>query len=152
MNIRSLIKLLQQTNFCSILFFILAVLTKALKVVNEFIDHVPEPLVGELHVDDVVEDDLEENHISRYRVEDGKRRGRCRCSGGNVDGRARGRGAPRLTSPISVRSSGHTLTLEVPAADLHNPDSSLICVFVLGFLEGRWNPYCSAREDRDLGR
>lgn len=37
-----------------------AVLAEALELVDELVDHVPEPLVGQLHVDDAVEDDAEE--------------------------------------------------------------------------------------------
>jgi hypothetical protein len=37
-----------------------AVLAEALELVHELVDHVPEPLVGQLHVDDAVEDDAEE--------------------------------------------------------------------------------------------
>lgn len=37
-----------------------AVLAIGLELVDELVDHVPEPLVGELHVDDAVEDDAEE--------------------------------------------------------------------------------------------
>jgi uncharacterized protein (DUF2249 family) len=33
-----------------------AVLAEALELVYELVDHVPEPLVGQLHVDDAVED------------------------------------------------------------------------------------------------
>lgn len=37
-----------------------AVLTEGLKLVDELVDHIPQPLIGQLHVDDAVEDDLEE--------------------------------------------------------------------------------------------
>jgi hypothetical protein len=37
-----------------------SVLAEALKLVDELVDHVPEPLVRQLHVDDAVEDDAKE--------------------------------------------------------------------------------------------
>jgi hypothetical protein len=45
-----------------------AVLAEALELVYELVDHVPEPLVGQLHVDDAVEDDAEEVAVVGPRV------------------------------------------------------------------------------------
>ena len=65
-----------------------AVLAEALELVDELVDHVPEPLVGELHVDDAVEDDAEEVAVVRPRL--------GALAGGERRGRRRGGGGPRV--------------------------------------------------------
>ncbi|KAM1063518.1 hypothetical protein ACFX1S_027920 [Malus domestica] len=61
MHILSLIKLFEKSNLLFVLVFHLSpVLTEALELKDELIGHVPKPLVRQLHINDSVEDDLEE--------------------------------------------------------------------------------------------
>lgn len=65
-----LIKLSEKGNLLlSLVLHLSSVLAKALELVHELVDHVPEPLVGQLHINDAVEDDLEETTVIVPRVD-----------------------------------------------------------------------------------
>jgi hypothetical protein len=59
--VTNLVKLLEKRNLLlGLVLHLSPVLAKALKLVDKLINHIPEPLVGQLHVDDPVKHDLEE--------------------------------------------------------------------------------------------